>query len=103
MTGVLDDRERMVYARCAAVDAGDAESGQRDDRRGVRETVQAMHTAFSELRVEVLHCVGDGDLVATHEIFRSRHTGSWFGVPGAGPLSSIARQLAAFIRSSALC
>jgi SnoaL-like polyketide cyclase len=32
------------------------ESGQRDDRAGVRETTRAMHEAFSELRVEVLHC-----------------------------------------------
>jgi len=60
------------------------ESGQRDDRRGMRETMQAMHEAFSELRVEVLHCVADGDLVATHKVFRGRHTGPWFGVPPSG-------------------
>ncbi|MGW7006265.1 ester cyclase [Streptomyces sp. NPDC054933] len=60
------------------------EPGQREDREGVRETVAAMHQAFSELRVEVLHCVGDGDLVATHKVFRGRHTGAWFGVPPSG-------------------
>ncbi|KUN03567.1 ester cyclase [Streptomyces yokosukanensis] len=60
------------------------EPGQRADREGVRETVAAMHEAFSELRVEVLHCVGDGDLVATHKVFRGRHTGAWFGVPPSG-------------------
>lgn len=60
------------------------ESGQRDDRTGVRETVVAMHEAFSELRVEVVHCVGEADLVATHKIFRGRHTGPWFGVPPSG-------------------
>lgn len=43
-----------------------------------------MHEAFSDLRIEILHCVGDGDLVATHKMFRGRHTGAWFGVPLLG-------------------
>ncbi|KUN46564.1 ester cyclase [Streptomyces olivochromogenes] len=60
------------------------EPGQRDDRDGVRETMAALHEAFSNLRVEVLHCVGDGDLVATHKVFRATHTGSWFGIPPSG-------------------
>jgi predicted SnoaL-like aldol condensation-catalyzing enzyme len=41
------------------------EPGQRDDREGVRETTAAMHAAFSDLRIEILHCLGDGELVAT--------------------------------------
>jgi predicted ester cyclase len=61
-----------------------AEPGQRDDRAGIGETVAAMHEAFSGLRIEILHCVGDGDLVATHKMFRGRHTGAWFGVPPSG-------------------
>ena len=60
------------------------EPGQRDDRAGIGETVAAMHEAFSGLRIEILHCVGEGDLVATHKMFRARHTGSWFGVPPSG-------------------
>jgi predicted ester cyclase len=60
------------------------EPGQRGDRAGIGETVAAMHQAFSDLRIEVLHCVGDGDLVATHKMFRGRHTGSWFGLPPSG-------------------
>ena len=59
------------------------EPGQREDRDGVRETMAAMHEAFSDLRIEILHCVGDGDLVATHNMFRARHTGPWFGVPAS--------------------
>ncbi|MDH6120129.1 putative ester cyclase [Kitasatospora sp. GAS204A] len=58
-----------------------AAPGQRDDRAAVRELMTALHEAFSDLRVEILHCVADGDLVATHKVFRGRHTGSWFGVP----------------------
>ncbi|WP_405996021.1 ester cyclase [Streptomyces sp. NBC_00986] len=60
------------------------EPAQRDDREGMRETMAALHEAFSDLRVEVLHCVGDGDLVATHKLFRGSHTGPWFGVPPSG-------------------
>ena len=60
------------------------EPGQRDDRAGIAETTASMHEAFSDLRIEILHCVGDGDLVATHKMFRGRHTGAWFGVPPSG-------------------
>ena len=60
------------------------EPGQRDDREGMRETMAALHEAFADLRVEVLHCLGDGDLVATHKLFRGSHTGAWFGVPPSG-------------------
>ena len=60
------------------------EAGQRSDRAGIGETVAAMHEAFSGLRIEILHCVGAGELVATHKVFRGRHTGTWFGVPPSG-------------------
>ena len=60
------------------------EPGQRDDRAGIGETVAAMHEAFSDLRIEILHCLGDGEFVATHKVFRGRHTGPWFGIPPAG-------------------
>ncbi|WP_323746102.1 ester cyclase [Catenulispora pinisilvae] len=60
------------------------EPGQQADRAGIGETVAAMHQAFSDLRIEILHCVGDGDLVATHKMFRGRHTGTWFGLPPSG-------------------
>jgi predicted ester cyclase len=61
-----------------------AEPGQGADREGVRATMVAMHAAFSDLTVRILHCVGDGDLVATHKVFRARHTGRWFDVPPSG-------------------
>ena len=60
------------------------EPGQREDREGVRQTMAAMHEAFSDLRVEILHCLADGEFVATHKMFRARHTGSWFGIPASG-------------------
>ncbi|WP_042431255.1 ester cyclase [Streptacidiphilus anmyonensis] len=60
------------------------EPGQPDDRAGIGEIVAAMHMAFSHLRIEILHCIGDGDLVATHKVLRGRHTGPWFSVPPSG-------------------
>ena len=60
------------------------EPGQRSDRAGIGETVATMHEAFSGLRVEILHCVGAGELVAIHKVLRGRHTGTWFGVPASG-------------------
>jgi hypothetical protein len=38
------------------------ERRQRDDRAGIGEAVAAMHEAFSGLRVEIVHCVGAGEL-----------------------------------------
>jgi predicted ester cyclase len=60
--------------------------GQRDGLDGVHDFHTALHEAFSDLRIEVLHCLGDGDWVATHKMFRGRHTGSWFGAPPSGEL-----------------
>ena len=60
------------------------EPPQRSDRAGIGETVAAMHESFSGLRVEIVHCVGAGELVATHKVFRGRHTGTWFGLPPSG-------------------
>lgn len=59
------------------------EPEQRDDREGMRATMPALHEAFSGLRVEVLHSVGDGDLVATHKPFRGTHTGTATGTAGS--------------------
>jgi predicted ester cyclase len=58
--------------------------GQRDGLAGVHDFMTALHEAFSDLRIEILHCVGDGDLVATHKMFRGWYTGPWFGAPPSG-------------------
>lgn len=49
-----------------------------------RAAMTGLHAAFSDLSVEILHCLGEGDLVATHKVFRGVHTGEWFGVPPSG-------------------
>lgn len=61
-----------------------AAPGQPADRSGLTAVTMAVHAAFSDLRVEIVHCVADGDLVATHKVFRGRHTGEWFGLAPSG-------------------
>lgn len=52
----------------------------------------AMHwfdDAFSDQRVEVLHAVAEGDLVALHVVFSARHTGHFRGIPPSGKRFSV--------------
>lgn len=58
--------------------------GQSADRNGVRVATEALHDAFSDFRVEIVHCVGQGDTVATHKVFCGTHTGDWAGVAASG-------------------
>jgi len=43
-------------------------------------TMHWFHDAFSDQRVEVLHAVAEGDLVALHLAFSARHTGFFRGL-----------------------
>ncbi|WP_256789353.1 ester cyclase [Frankia sp. AvcI1] len=61
-----------------------ASPGQSPGRDGVRVATEALHAAFSDFQVELLHCIGADDVVSTHKVFRGRHTGEWFGVPASG-------------------
>ncbi|WP_369056380.1 ester cyclase [Kineococcus terrestris] len=49
-----------------------------------RENVAIMQASFSDLSVEVLHALADGDLVAVNLRFTARHTGDFLGVPATG-------------------
>ncbi|WP_329059934.1 ester cyclase [Amycolatopsis sp. NBC_01480] len=61
-----------------------AKEGRSDGRDGVVEVVRALHAAFAGLKVEILHCVETGGVVATHKIYRGRHVGPWLGAPPSG-------------------
>lgn len=61
-----------------------AEPGQREDREGVQTTMKDLHAAFSDLTVRILHCVEQGDMVATYKEFRASHTGPWFELSPSG-------------------
>jgi predicted ester cyclase len=51
------------------------------DRDALAATMHWFDDAFSDQRVEVLHAVAEGDLVALHVAFSARHTGFFRGLP----------------------
>jgi predicted ester cyclase len=63
---------------------GTAEPGVVDGRDGVRATMAALHAAFADLTLEIVHCFGHDDVVATHKILRGRHVGPWLGQQPTG-------------------
>jgi predicted ester cyclase len=61
-----------------------AKNGRPNDRTGVVEVTRALHNAFADLEVEILHRVDTDDVVATHEIYRGRHVDDRLGTPPSG-------------------
>ncbi|WP_328608868.1 ester cyclase [Amycolatopsis sp. NBC_00345] len=61
-----------------------AKKGRSTDRDGVVQVALALHAAFADLKVEIVHCVDTDDVVATHKIYRGRHVGEWLGTPPSG-------------------
>jgi predicted ester cyclase len=53
-------------------------------RDGVLQTIQWLHSAFSEQRYEVHHVIGEGDTVVIHATLHARHTGEFLGIPPTG-------------------
>ncbi len=61
-----------------------AKEGRADDRSGVVEVTRALHAAFADLAIEIVHCVATDGVVATHKVYRGRHVGDWLGTPPTG-------------------
>ncbi|GIJ00113.1 SnoaL-like polyketide cyclase [Sediminihabitans luteus] len=55
-----------------------------DDAVGLVATMHWLSNAFSDQRVEVLHAVAEGELVALHVAFTARHTGYFRGIAPTG-------------------
>lgn len=79
--GRIDLIDELVHAEFRNHTAAPTQS---PDRSGVRTVTAALHAAFSDFRAEILHCIGEGDLVATHKVFRGTQTGEWFGIAPSG-------------------
>ena len=97
MTDDLKDNVRPLYAALAAADADasralvaadvvdhnpDPDQGPGID--GVIEAFRATQAGFPDLTVEVLRVIAEGDIVASHAVFRGTHTGEYMGVPPTG-------------------
>lgn len=55
-----------------------------EGRDGPRAILQSFHAAFSEIKVDIVHCIASGDVVATNKIIYGRHVGDFHGRPATG-------------------
>lgn len=59
-------------------------NGRKVGPQGPRRSVEAVHRAFTEVRVELDLVLTDGPFVVTHYTTTARHTGTFRGVPPSG-------------------
>ncbi len=66
-------------------------SARPGEPQGIEGAVQHMrwlHSAFSDLKFEIHHVIGEGDTVAVHCTLTGRHTGDLMGIPPTnGPVA----------------
>ena len=63
--------------------------GSSPDRAGHRNTVAALHAAFSDLELTVEDLIAAGDRVAGRWTLRGTHDGDFFGVSATGTLVTL--------------
>lgn len=51
---------------------------------GGHKVMKAIHAGLSEIRVDIIQSIGDGNVVATNKVLSGKHTGDFFGKPGTG-------------------
>ena len=59
-------------------------SREKPGRDGPRAMIQSLHTGLSMIKIEVVHCISAGDVVATHKMLYGTHTGEFFGKAATG-------------------
>jgi predicted ester cyclase len=64
----------------------------------LKREMMGVHTSMSDISIEVVHLLADGDYVMTYAISTGTHTGQFFGVAGTGnpvrtPAMSIVRMV----------
>ena len=62
----------------------DPDPGVGNDREGLRQSVEAIHAALSDIEATATHLVAEGDLVAVRWRVTGRHTGPFLGMPATG-------------------
>ncbi|KAK3657576.1 hypothetical protein LTR56_002351 [Elasticomyces elasticus] len=53
--------------------------GMPTGREGVHNLLRYLHTALAEIQIEVIHCICEGNVVATTKVLRGRQVGEFFG------------------------
>lgn len=59
------------------------------DKSGVLATMTLLHEVFKDIKMEVIHCVCQGNVVATNKVLRGRQVGEWMGQPGTGKMMEL--------------
>ncbi|KIW23909.1 uncharacterized protein PV07_12071 [Cladophialophora immunda] len=57
--------------------------GTAGDREAVKNIMRGLHKALLDIKVDIIHCVCTGDVVATNKIIRGRQVGELFGQPAS--------------------
>jgi predicted ester cyclase len=62
----------------------------------MKREMMGVHSSMSDISIEVVHLLADGDFVMTYAISKGTHSGQFFGIPGTGrpvrtPAMSIVR------------
>lgn len=55
-----------------------------NNREGVFMTMKFLHTAFEDIEMEIIQCIGQGNVVATNKVLRGRQVADFAGVPASG-------------------
>lgn len=58
-----------------------AQPGQSPHRDGVHWVMRFIKSSISELKIEIVHCISDGRVIATTKIFRGIQVADIFGKP----------------------
>jgi predicted ester cyclase len=56
-----------------------ASGGLPTDRSGVHAVMQYIHSAFSNIKMEIVHCISQSDIIATNKVLYGDHTGEFLG------------------------
>ncbi|HSV40095.1 MAG TPA: ester cyclase [Nocardioidaceae bacterium] len=84
--GELDRVEEFIHTD--AVDH-ERQPGMPDGAEGARVVFAAIRQGFPDHDAQVVHIIGEGDLVATYKTFTGTNTGDFFGMPATGKQATI--------------
>ena len=63
--------------------------GQGPGPQGVKDVMAAIRAGFPDHDAEIVHMIGEDDLVATYKTFTGTHDGEFLGIPPTGRAATI--------------
>ncbi|KAK0299704.1 hypothetical protein LTS00_001473 [Friedmanniomyces endolithicus] len=74
-----------------------AAPGQSPHRDGVHAIMRYIHSTISEIKIEIIHSISDGKIVATTKVLRGKQVGDIFGKPATDKM--VEMRIADFLTS----